>query len=267
MKKSIENLVTCDLGGTKLLIRVCKKGACIERRFETGIDFKPAQFSEILSNLETEFYLDDYPMAIAFPGLLKGKSSYVSNVVPQFDGFDLTRLSSKAKLELVLNDVEAGTYGIINEDHKVEVLVMSGTGIGMGISIEGNVFRGESGFSGELGSCQTLRDGKFVRLAKIASGSALKENPELTQKESGRDLGMAVSWMINCFNPGRVVFAGGMFNEQIYREACFDAIESLSLQQSFQHCRIELEAEMHSIVVRGLEVALRKHFPATYGTQ
>jgi len=266
MKSHIDDLVTCDLGGTKLLIRICKHGECIERRFETGIDFTPEKFSKILDSLEAEFSLNNYPMAVAFPGLLKGKSCYVSNVVPQFNDYNLNLLSKRAKLELVLNDVEAGTYGIIKNSHQVEVLIMAGTGIGMGISINGNVFRGEAGFSGELGSCRSLRDDGFIRLARLASGTALKNNPTLTQQESGRDLGMAVSWVINCFNPGRIVFAGGLMNENEYRESCFNSIEKLSLTQSFECCQIELEPEMHSIVVRGLEVALKKHFPKTYGT-
>lgn len=264
MKSQLENLVTCDLGGTKLLVRVCVKGQCIDRQYATGIDFSPAKLQSILAKLETEFSLKDYPLAIAFPGLLKAHECFMSNVVPQFDGYPLVNLTENGTLHLVLNDVEAGTYGIISDQSSVEILIMAGTGIGMGISIDGKVFRGEKGFSGELGSCRIERQGDYLRMAKIASGSALKANANITQTSSGRDLGMAVSWVINCFNPGRLVFAGGMMNEIEYRNACFDAIEKLTLGPSYNACNIELEPEMHSIVVRGLEVALKQFKPELF---
>ncbi|WP_168204073.1 ROK family protein [Aliikangiella coralliicola] len=255
-------MITIDLGGTKLLIRVCIENnvndEIYDRVYQTGIDFKPEQLIQIIADLETEFNLTDHSIAVAFPGLLQGNRCYVSNVVPQFNGFNLKRLSSKGKLEVVLNDVEAGTYGIIKNKNQVEILIMSGTGIGMGIAINGKVFRGENGFSGELGSCKVLCEGRYLRLAQTASGTALKENSALTLASAGQDLGMAVSWVVNCFNPGRIVFAGGMFNEEAYRRSCFDAIRELSLAQSVEHCLLEVEPEIHSIVVRGLRVALQQ---------
>lgn len=254
-----KNLMTCDLGGTKLLVRLCIEGECIDRKYPTGIDFSPTQLTQIISQLEQEFSLQQsYPIAIAFPGLLNGNKCFVSNVVPEFDGFDLNQLTHKGSLKLVLNDVEAGTYGIIKNSQGVEILIMSGTGIGMGIAIDGRVFRGQNGFSGELGSCRLPHNGSHQRLAKLASGSACYTDDTLTKESCGRDLGMAVSWMVNCFNPGRIVFAGGMFNEAEYQQACFAAIEELSLLQSFEKCQLQLEPEMHSIVVRGLSIALQQ---------
>ncbi|MCW8878290.1 MAG: ROK family protein [Kangiellaceae bacterium] len=254
-----KNLMTCDLGGTKLLVRLCIEGQCIDRKYATGIDFSPAELTQIISQLEQEYSLqENYPIAIAFPGLLNHKKCFVSNVVPQFDGFDLNLLTNKGNLKLVLNDVEAGTYGIIKNAQGVEILIMSGTGIGMGIAIDGKVFRGQNGFSGELGSCRLPHNGSYQRLAKLASGSACYANDNFTKETCGRDLGMAVSWVVNCFNPGRIVFAGGMFNEAEYQQACFNTIEQLSLQQSFEKCQLELEPEMHSIVVRGLSIALQQ---------
>ncbi len=269
-----KTLIACDLGGTKLLVRIQNDDMQVDRKYQTGIDFTPSQLKEIIQQLEQEFSLSDYQLAVAFPGLLKGKQCYISNVVPQFNQYHLQELTEKGELVLVINDVEAATYGILNShcaentndkhQYQVEILIMSGTGIGMGIAIDGKVFRGEHGFSGELGSCKVEKEGEYFRLAQLASGGALSKSHHihdhhhpLCKESCGRRLGEAVSWVVNCFNPGRIVFAGGMFNEIEYQEACFKAIKELSLQQLIEPCKLELETEMKTIVLRGLKNAVQ----------
>ncbi|WP_196139054.1 ROK family protein [Aliikangiella sp. G2MR2-5] len=256
MNNDLSNLITCDLGGTKLLVRVCIDEQCIDMKFETGIDFSPHNLSSILKQVEKEYHLHNYPIAVAFPGLLDGKRCLLSNVLPKFNDFDLSNLSDNGRLLLALNDVEAGTHGIIQQERGVEILIMAGTGIGMGIAIDGQVFRGQNGFSGELGSCQSYIDNSLTRLTDVASGKGLRSNRDLDLKQAGENLGMAVSWVINCFNPGRIVFAGGLFNESEYQQACFTAAKKMTLGPSYESCRLELEPEMHSIVVRGLVSAI-----------
>ncbi|MGX5200528.1 ROK family protein [Aliikangiella sp. IMCC44632] len=264
MTSDAKPLVSCDLGGTKLIVRVEKSQNVDDFYFSTGVNFTPQKMQSILQKIEGDYQLENYHLAVAFPGLLKANVCHLSHMVPEFEGFDLAGLSSNAKLKVALNDVEAGTYGIISNQYKVEVLIMSGTGVGMGVAIDGKVFKGEHGFSGELGACKIEKNGELYSVTQLASGGSYhKSHHDLKlQKNSmadyGEQLGGAVSWIINCFNPGRIVFAGGMFNESDYRDACLKKIASLSLQPLVENCQLEVHTEMKDIVVNGLKKAIQQ---------
>jgi predicted NBD/HSP70 family sugar kinase len=121
--------------------------------------------------------------------------------------------------------------------------VYAGTGIGAGIVIDGQVFYGNKGFSGEIGHCRVSKDGPI--LEALASGSAvalaaqkaLAENRPSSLSEvegeitagdvlraaragdglaasvvgdAGRHLGVGISYLLNILNPELVVIGGPM---------------------------------------------------------
>ncbi len=118
------------------------------------------------------------------------------------------------------------------------VWVYVGTGIGSAIFADGQVYRGRSGFAGEIGFCRTTADGPI--LEEIASGRAilatalsdrarcdrLKKNSTVDDvlqlaeegdpycshivEAAGAALGLTVAHLVNITNPELVVLGGGV---------------------------------------------------------
>lgn len=57
-----------------------------------------------------------------------------------------------------------------------------GTGIGMGIIIDGKIFRGQSGFSGEFGHIQLVTDGKLCYCGKTGCLETVASGAEIVRK-------------------------------------------------------------------------------------
>ncbi|HSC88834.1 MAG TPA: ROK family transcriptional regulator [Polyangiaceae bacterium] len=115
------------------------------------------------------------------------------------------------------------------------VWIYVGTGIGSGIFAGGALFRGRSGFAGEIGFCRVAADGPI--LEQVASGRAIvermrardprlpagtgsaevlrlaEEGNELARavtSEAGAALGLQVAHLVNIMNPELVVLGGGV---------------------------------------------------------
>jgi len=119
------------------------------------------------------------------------------------------------------------------------VWVYAGTGIGSAITFDGQVMRGSSGFTGEIGFCRMSEDGPI--LEEVASGRVILEEaivqkkkagaalgPDVTVdevlrlseegdvvcrgvvEEAGRALGLALAHLVNITNPELVVVGGGV---------------------------------------------------------
>ncbi len=160
------------------------------------------------------------------------------------------REAFEARLELpvVVNNVTAaaalaeGRLGAA-QGLRTYVWVYVGTGIGAGIVIDGQVFYGHRGFSGELGHCRLGKDGPI--LEDVASARALVERTRaalaegkrsdlseygaelgafdvlraarsgdaLAQgivAEAARHLGVGMSYVVNVLNPEQIVLGGPM---------------------------------------------------------
>lgn len=128
------------------------------------------------------------------------------------------------------------------------LMVDSGIGLGGGIFLDGRLFRGKSGFSGELGHIKVVKDGRICgcgscgclsaylsepaivqRAARILPVSNLAELFALAEKkdrdalnifyEAGGFLGIALSNLINIFNPPAIVLGGLLARMWPYIEA------------------------------------------------
>lgn len=128
------------------------------------------------------------------------------------------------------------------------VWIYVGTGIGSGIYTGGHLFRGRSGFAGEIGFCRMAADGPI--LEEVASGRAILERarqqigPDVKHtydvleragrgdkdalavtEEAGAALGLAVAHLVNIINPELVVLGGGVIEASpVYVEAVRRAV-------------------------------------------
>ncbi len=134
------------------------------------------------------------------------------------------------------------------------VWVYVGTGIGSAICADGQVFRGQSGFAGEIGFCRMSADGPI--LEEIASGRAILQSAiaaggagpgatlseVLTRAEEGEPLclevveragsalGLTLAHLVNITNPELVVLGGGVAEQSsVFVAAANEAVKQQAL--------------------------------------
>lgn len=139
------------------------------------------------------------------------------------------------------------------------VWVYAGTGIGSAIVFDGQVLRGSSGFTGEIGFCRMSADGPI--LEEVASGRVILERareekrlakaplPEATTvddvlrmsedgdavcrpivEEAGRAIGLALAHLVNITNPELVVLGGGVGDRSpVFVQAANAAVKAQAL--------------------------------------
>ena len=271
-------VVGIDIGGTKA--RLCVQGAGPERfeDFPTGAATDGARLAaEIRTRLEQASVVPA-AIGIAVPGLVDGGRLVVSDVLPALAGWTpADALAAGAAHVVVLNDAKAGLVeAAFGEAPDATVaLVMVGTGIGAAILVDGRPLRGASGWAGELGSIPIERDGRRVCLDDLASGAAILRacglDPaalharlaagEPTAREvvqqAGDALGVGLATLVNLFNPGKLVLAGGTLRYPGYRLAATAALERWALAPLLAACRVEVPAEGDRLVCRGAARAAR----------
>ena len=157
---------------------------------------------------------------------------------------------------VVMNDTHAGALaeGRCGAARGVRsfVWVQVGTGVGAGIVIDGKVFHGHAGFSGEIGHCPVIAEGPVCScglrgcLEAVASGWAISRAADaavasgeatLLARGPARDaravaeaaragdavacrilsdvgtyLGMGISTLVNLLNPEMIVLGGGVMS-------------------------------------------------------
>ena len=128
-----------------------------------------------------------------------------------------------------------GVYGTYPADAKPEslVVVTLGTGVGMGIVLDGELFCGANCGAGELG-CLPYKDGiledycgkKFFTSAgwdsRDAAAKAKEGDPDalLLFDEFGQHLGALVCTVMYAYDPTHIVLAGGIANNYpFFRQA------------------------------------------------
>lgn len=247
--------MSVDVGGTKLLVKIVGDELDVLREFTTGSDFDGTALEAALLQLENEFDLHEYDIALALPSLIRDDVVVECDVIPGLVGFNKTQLRVRGRVRVMMNDLDAAMYSVAHPDNKCELLIMSGTGIGMSIAMNGKIFRGGKGFAGELGYCMVPAGGdSVVDLDVFCAGHVLHREKRTSPTEmakAGRMMGLAVSWVINIFDPNRVVLAGGMMNNPDYLAGCKQGISEFTLITLLEGCVIEVPDNMKTIVCDG----------------
>lgn len=252
-----EVVLAVDLGGTNIrMAAVSSKGAIRSRaRAATPKAVSPSELTRLTLSLVTECqnslvdtvkvkalgFASPAPAAFDADGIL-GK---LPNL-PGLNAFNLrAALTDQLHYPIVLeNDATAAAIGEhwlgVSKGFKHVIQVTLGTGVGGGLIINGEAYRGIDGTAGEIGHICVEPDGHpcgcgsrgcieqyasataVVRMGRevgltfdtaheiyIAAGNG-NEAARKVYKTMGRYLGNILGGLINVFNPEMIVIGGGM---------------------------------------------------------
>ncbi len=200
-------------------------------------------------------------------------------------------LNLKEKIEasfqlpvIIENEAKAGAYGEskfgFNQNSENLIYVSAGIGIGVGIILKGELYRGVNGFSGEMGHMTIEINGKDCRcgnkgcwelysseqaLIEEAKNLNLAPNSETITLEwlieqanknneqvielfhtIGAFLGTGLNTIINTFNPHRVIIGNRLAEAKKWLE---DPILRIINQNHFQFQREELEVSFSKLTI------------------
>lgn len=220
---------------------------------EKQITFKNLSYEEIEIKLfETiEFLLTSTPecphgvigIGVGVPGIVDKDDNILLAPNLNWRNINLKEvLEERYNLPIIIeNEANAGAYGEKNfgagKDFENVIYVSAGIGIGVGLILNGSLYKGSNGFSGELGHMTIQADGAKCRCGNegcwelYASEQALTRKAEkldipsdmqdleglVTLAESGNDeiielfeqtgdyLGIGINNIINIFNPQQVI--------------------------------------------------------------
>ena len=256
-----------DIGGTNLSLGLVEGGKIVQ-------GFHCPSFRPNATLDETLDYLSDQIRKLFRPGVEKigiGVPSVVD--VKQGIVYDTQNIPSwtevplKACLEerfgvpvAVNNDANCfamGVYGLYPADAKPEslVVVTLGTGVGMGIVLDGQLFCGANCGAGELG-CLPYKDGiledycskkAFTNAgwdSRDAAAKAREGDPDalLLFDEFGRNMGALVCTVMYAYDPTHIAIAGGIANNYpFFRKAMEEYIrENFPYRKAVERLTIDI---------------------------
>ena len=239
------NILAIDIGGTMIKYGLVSSDGeilstdKIETEAEKGLE-------NILNKIDNIFkrYKENNPVGIAVSGTgqingMIGKVIGGNPIIPNWIGANLVKiLEEKYNLPAVLeNDVNCVAFGEkwigAGKDLSNFICLTIGTGIGGGIILNNQLFRGENFVAGEFGHI-LIKKGEFeqfasttalIRLVKERTGKILngKEIFDLEKKEIVEYQEVISEWIENltdglssiiyCFNPANIILGGGVIGQ------------------------------------------------------
>ena len=239
------NILAIDIGGTMIKYGLVSSDGeilstdKIETEAEKGLE-------NILNKIDNIFkrYKENNPVGIAVSGTgqingMIGKVIGGNPIIPNWIGTNLVKiLEEKYNLPAVLeNDVNCVALGEkwigAGKNLKNFICLTIGTGIGGGIILNNQLFRGENFVAGEFGHI-LIKKGEFeqfasttalIRLVKERTGKTLngKEIFDLEKKEIVEYQEVISEWIENltdglssivyCFNPANIILGGGVIEQ------------------------------------------------------
>lgn len=254
-------VVGVDIGATKTIVGVADLLGRIvaEEKFPTGrnaslaIEGVVARVSMMMPDLRG----DTSAICVGVPGVYQAGSNRVEEApnLPGFDDIDISAFFTKhlgTPHVYIDNDVNLAAVAESDAIDGEDVAAISiGTGIGLGMTIGGNLYRGGSGAAGEIGSVWLIPPTEnglpSRRLEDIAAAGSIKnlfqsaiiagyktilnEKPDVPEifeaamredeaaqyvlRQVANALAVAVSHLSLIADPGHVVFGGGIGQNEI----------------------------------------------------
>lgn len=271
--------IAIDLGGTS--VRACRfdgdglAGEVLRRPC-------PAQGTqqEVIDSLcglvDELFDKEVTSIGIAVPAIVDTRRGIVYNVcnIPSWKEVHLKEEMEKryGVTTLVDNDVNCFTLGLQHDGEGAAyhsfVGIAIGTGLGMGIVIDGKLYRGANTCAGEVGSIPYLKSdfehytsSLFLRARTADTGMVLAKKAADGDaealgifREMGRHLGRLLQVVVYTYDPEAIIIGGGLAHAANY----FDRSMRQSLSEGFPYPHI----------LRRLHIAYTRLDEANlYGTQ
>lgn len=235
-----------DLGGTRIEHVLAGDNLSIQKKltFETKNFPRPEDWiREITARFPS---INDTPWMIGVPSPVEHQRRITEtpNLPPDWSGDSLTEVLEQHDIDYRLeNDANLAAYGVFTKGKEEGgdnlVLLTLGTGLGCGIVINGDLYRGSTGGSGELGHVVIVPDGRPCGcgnqgcLERYASATGLEitysettgversaeeimarvpgeEAARKAADTTARYLGRAIALAVNILEPDRVVLGGGL---------------------------------------------------------
>jgi glucokinase len=271
-----------DLGGTELKFGLVDPSG---RVIHSSTAPTPKSFSglmETLGKIWRDLTRDEDTIGSAgfgFPGIFSASRSVIvrSPHCRWLEGIDLNgALSGLLNVPFILdNEANLAAFGehaagAGREAHSL-VLITIGSGIGTGLVLDGHIWRGVSGFAGELGHAPVNPSGTLCRcglrgcLESEVSASRIVEeyrrlggDPGISSADevcrlagegdgaareafavAGRALGIGIAFVINLLNPQVVLLGGGVMEAgSLLLDPTRAAAQEHSIPAAFQDCKI-----------------------------
>ena len=239
------DILAIDIGGTMIKYGLVSSDGKILSTNKIKTEASKG-LNNILNKIDNIFkgYKENNPVGIAVSGTgqingMIGKVIGGNPIIPNWIGTNLVKiLEEKYNLPAVLeNDVNCVALGEkwigAGKDLSNFICLTIGTGIGGGIILNNQLFRGENFVAGEFGHT-LIKKGEFeqfasttalIRLVKEKTGKILngKEIFDLEKKEIVEYQEVISEWIENltdglssivyCFNPANIILGGGVIGQ------------------------------------------------------
>lgn len=308
--KNTDYLIGVDLGGTAIKFGISTNAGTIIKEFISDTH-RNAPVDSILQKIgdsirEALLYaekkeIDISAIGLGTPGLVDVNSGNLMGNAPNFKYW--RNVEVKARLEnglaipvFVDNDANAMAYGEFlfgaGKGYNDLICITLGTGIGGGIIINGEMFRGSKYAGAELGHMSIHYAGKKCRCGGIgcwelyASATAMIDNylsrdpsvksisPREIFKQCEREneiaihvvrdefkfVGAGLASLVNIFNPERVIIGGGLSQAgQWFIEGIVKSTEERAVEDSFKTVEIVAAKLGNKAGWLGAAALARKH--------
>lgn len=240
-------ILSIDVGGHFIKTGIVEDKKMIHfRKYKTNRNYVIQDLKKIIRKHERKIK----GVSVGIPGLVQKGMVYYPPNFPNIKELNLKKeLKRYFKFEILIeNDANLYTLGEAWEGtgkgYKNIVVMTLGTGVGGGIIIDGRLYRGSSGFAGEVGHIIIEKDGRLCNCgmkgcleAYIGAERIVKDYVEMTgdnkvndvieignlarkgnQKarrilnETGKNLGVGISSLFNVLSPDLFVIGGGISN-------------------------------------------------------
>lgn len=272
---SARHCVVADMGATRMLIGLADLlgNVVTEVELETGPDAHTAleRLVTAASSMLAESGRPCHAVCVGVPGIYRPEQDQVEQALnlPGFDGLEVgAYLSERFGVPaFVENDVNLAALGELARLSDEEAggdfaAVFAGTGIGLGLVVGGELYRGGTGSAGELGSLAVAVpgvDATPVTLEDVASAPSIRkrlgraiEDGRPSTLDPGADIAeilaaagrgdtaatmvlsevagamaFAVSHLCLIADPTRIVFGGPVGADLVFIDAVRDRLSSL----------------------------------------
>ena len=273
------NAIGVDVGCTKMHLTAKVNGVYVDKRSSTGLDCTVEHIKGEIDAFIAELPYQVDLLGLAVPGLVDDDKVVKYSDVTNLNGVGIDTFTEGKMYGRIINDVRAAAWAEIANypDHNTIAVIMSGTGIAVGVYTNGEMVVGGSGYAGELGYCilnernsepQTVDDlaggASILRQANCEAIELLdrlaKNEPEATRiiRDAGRYFGYTLTNIQHLFNPEIVVVGGATATYPGYMEEALRAVEKYTIKDIFKSCQIVKAKDNKRVVALGaIEFAKR----------